>query len=263
MNTKIDLQCLNNTRDLGGIKTADGRSIKPNIFVRSGHLYNASLSDIAWLSDHVSLVIDFRTTQERGEKPDPVISNVKNIHLSILDTLAAGVSREEQSDEKAFAMVAQDPAGAREYMINIYRGFVTSDFSVAQYNRFLHLLLEPHEKAVLWHCTAGKDRAGFAAVIIQELLGVKRADIMADYLKTNEYLEAEVQELYKMVGRQMGSLNEKAEKALNYLFGAHREYLEAVYEAVEEKYGGFDGFIRDGLCISERERESLRQRALV
>ena len=263
MSTRIDLQRLDNTRDLGGMKTEDGRIIRSNLFVRSGHLYYASLSDLTWLSAHVGLVIDFRTKQERTEKPDPVIPGVETVHLPIFDSLAAGVSRDEKSDEKAFAMVAQDPARAKAYMIGTYRGFVISDFSVSQYKQFVHFLLDSREKAVLWHCTAGKDRAGFASVIVQELLGVKRVDIMSDYLATNKYLEAEVHQLYEMVGQQMGGLNERTEKALNYLFGAHREYLEAVYEAVEESYGGFDGFIRDGLRISEAEREVLRERSLV
>ena len=61
----------------------------------------------------------------------------------------------------------------------MYARFVNDDFSLSQYRRFIGLLSEPREKAILWHCTAGKDRTGTGAMFIQELLGVGREDIMA------------------------------------------------------------------------------------
>ena len=39
----------------------------------------------------------------------------------------------------------------------------------------------------LFHCTAGKDRAGFAAAITLIALGVSKADVINDYMKTNAF----------------------------------------------------------------------------
>ena len=188
-----------------------------------------------------------------------MFSGIDGIHLPIFESLAAGVSRDKKSDEEAFKMVAVDPERALDYMKCTYAGFVTSDFTRSQYQRFVKFLLEKHDKAVLWHCTAGKDRAGFASVIVQELLGVERAAIMEDYLKTNKYLQAEIQQLCEMTGRMLGGLDGTTERALEYLFGAHEEYLATVYSEITERYGGFDGFIKDGLGISDEERMSFRQ----
>ena len=65
-------------------------------------------------------------------------------------------------------------------MRSMYRKFV-GDYCVSRYSRFVQILLEDHDKAVLWHCSAGKDRAGVGAVIIEEILGVPRETIISDY----------------------------------------------------------------------------------
>ncbi|MCR4657452.1 MAG: tyrosine-protein phosphatase [Lachnospiraceae bacterium] len=50
----------------------------------------------------------------------------------------------------------------------MYHASAESDFAASQYARFIRLLMEPRENAVVWHCTAGKDRVGIGAAIIQE-----------------------------------------------------------------------------------------------
>ena len=249
---------LNNVRDLGGMRGADGRLILPGKLIRSGHLHPASEKDISRLAEMAAVIVDFRTDAERNEKPDPIIPGTQAVHLPVFERLAAGVTREEKSDEAAFAIVARDPEKARQFMIHTYAGFITSDFCVSQYRNFVSLLMKPHEKAVLWHCTAGKDRAGFASVIVETLLGVSAEDIMADYLSTNEYLREESHRLNEMVSRQMGGLDERMAKALDYLFGAQEEYLTAVYQAAEENYGSFARFLSDGLGISSSQQERLK-----
>ena len=262
MSELIKLQGMANTRDLGGMVGADGRKIVKGKLIRSGHLHDATQADIEQLSDRVGLVVDFRTEMERDEKPNPAVPGAEMLHLPAFESFAAGVSRDRESDKAAIAMAFQDPDNARKQMLGIYLRFVTNDFTIGQYRRFIRLLLEQRDKAVLWHCTAGKDRTGFAAVLIETLLGVDRAAIMADYLSTNTYLAEEVNALCAMVGESMGGLDERTDKALRCLFGAEEAYLAAVYEKADELYGGLDGYITDALGISEDERALFRSRYL-
>ncbi len=258
----LPLEKLQNTRDLGGIQTADGRVILPDSLIRSGHLCAASAADQAYISGAVGLIIDFRTEKERGEKPDPDISGTRYLHLPVFQDLAAGITRDETSDRRAFEIVAKDPLAARKYMIDTYLGFVTDAFCTEQYSRFLRCLLDVRERAVLWHCTAGKDRAGFAAALVLHLLGVARGDIIADYMKTNECNREEVRKLFGMVGRRFGGLTEETEEALSFLFEAKEEYLTAALGEAEERYGSLDGFIEKGLNFSAEDRTALRERYL-
>ena len=262
VSSRIALQKLSNTRDLGGMHTKDGRTIACGKLIRSGHLHLASPEDIAYISDHTELILDFRTENERQEKPNPVIPHAEILPLPIFERLLAGISRDEKSDKAALSMLAHNPDQARRYMMNTYLGFVTNEFAISQYRRFIELLSVPRKKAVLWHCTAGKDRAGFASVLVEEILGISRDDIMADYLKTNEYLADEISQLYAMVGQQMKNQDEHTETALHYLFGAHEEYLTALYEKTKDLYGGFDGFLEKAIGLSREKTDTLREQYL-
>lgn len=253
----VDIPGMNNTRDLGGMRTADGRVIRPNMLYRSAKL--SSLKDPAWFTEHVGLVVDMRSSKEIGEEPDPEIPGVEYLHLPIFEMQASGVTRDSESDRH---LRAPDPETALERMASVYARFVSDDFCLSQYRRFIRLLLEPREKAVLWHCTAGKDRTGTGALFIQELLGVGREDIMADYLITNEYLKDEVRQLADRMAERAGGMTEEEKKGIFAFLGAHEKYPLTVYARAEERYGSFDSFLRDGLGVCDADREALRRRYL-
>ena len=241
---KIEFEQLNNTRDLGGIVVQDGSTIIPDRLIRSGRLGIGSESDIERIGELVSVVVDFRSDNERSETPDPDIPGVENIHIPIIDDLAAGVSRDQKSDEEAFMMLANDPDGALEYMCRTYEGFVASE----------------SDKAVLWHCTAGKDRAGFATVIVLEILGADRDTITQNYLRTNELIEDDIQRMIGMFFRMTGAADPNTGVALKHMFSARKEYLEAAYDMVEKLYGDFGMFLNEGLGL--RDEDILRMREM-
>ena len=206
----VDIPGMNNTRDLGGMRTKDRRRIRSGMLYRSAKL--SDLKDPDWFKEHVSLVVDMRSSQEVGESPDPEILGVEYLHLPIFEMQASGVTRDEESDRRIGP--PPDPETAIENMAKVYARFVTDEFCLAQYRRFVRLLFEPREKAILWHCTAGKDRTGTGALIIQEILGVGREDIMADYLITNVYLKDEVSHFIDMIAEREGGMDENAKQAM-------------------------------------------------
>lgn len=126
----------------------------------------------------------------------------------------------------------------------------------------MHCLLQNTQKAVLWHCTAGKDRAGIAAALIEEILGVSRKDIVADYLKTNEYLKGDIEFLTRFIKKQAGTESSVADESLHFLLGADEAYINAYYAAVEEHYGSFDQMVRKGLRLTDEKIDALKNRYL-
>ena len=255
----VEIPGMNNTRDLGGMRTKDGRRIRPGMLYRSARL--EKLQDPEWFTEHVDIVVDMRSSQEVKEGPDPEIPGVENLHLPIFEMQASAVTRDEESERQMFGP-PPDAETALQRMAEVYTRFVTDDFCVAQYRRFIRLLFKPREKAVLWHCTAGKDRTGTGALFIQEILGVPREDILADYLITNEFLKEEIEGFVDMVAERSGGMDGNAREAMLAFMGAHERYPRAVWAAAEERYGSFDDFIRDGLGVSDFEREELRRRYL-
>lgn len=73
---------------------------------------------------------------------------------------------------------------AEAYMAGLYRAMMQSESALAAYRDFFDLLLAGPQ-TLLWHCSAGKDRAGIAAALVLCALGVSRQEIMEDYLLTN------------------------------------------------------------------------------
>ena len=258
---KLEFDKLHNIRDLGGMRNKDGYAIKNHCFFRAGHLSELSENDKKKLKENVRTVIDFRTDREREEKPDIVLENISYIHNPIIDSLTAGVTREKDADKKMIATLAAKPTEAKKYMCQMYRGFV-ADSAVSQYSKFIRSLIEHRKGAVLWHCTAGKDRAGIASVIVEEILGIPREDIIADYMSTNKYLEQDIAFLTGFVKQQLGVESDAVDAALHYLFGAEEEYIGAYYEAVEEKYGDFYTFIREGLGLSDTDIDEFKGKYL-
>ena len=188
MSTRIDFEKLGNTRDLGGMQTADGGTIAHGRLIRSGHFKDASPADLQKLAGMIHTDIDLRTPDECAESPDPVIPGVKYIHLPVMDSLTAGVTREKDADAYALERLVKSPENSLEYMSAIYEGFAKNDAANSSYSSFINILAGNESGAVLWHCTAGKDRAGMGAAIIEKLLGVSYEDITGDYLRTNAFI---------------------------------------------------------------------------
>ena len=99
MSILLEFEKLHNIRDLGGMKAYDGQEIKSGCFIRSGHLAALTVSDKEKLSSLINTVVDFRSDKERLEKPDVVIDGVEYIHIPIIDSLTAGVTREKEADK--------------------------------------------------------------------------------------------------------------------------------------------------------------------
>lgn len=262
---RIEFEKLNNTRDLGGLITKSGKKIRKGRLFRSGILVKASDSDIKKLQNLTELIIDFRSSKELIERPDPSIESVTYAHLPIIRELTEGITREKEASVSVTRKYAESPEGARQYMINIYKNFVIDDLPLGNYSKFINLLLEEREKGILWHCTAGKDRAGFGAVIVEEILGVDRDSIFEDYLYTNDCLKDEIKliTMHLMYKNNIDShdINKTLlfQNSIDYIFGAKKEYLLGLYEKIEEVYNDFDGFLKDGLKITEEQQARLRE----
>ena len=260
----IELEKLNNTRDLGGMKTADGREIKPGLLYRSGFLQRASEADIKKLSDlGLTAIIDFRADEESIEQPDPQIGTAVYIHLPAEDEELLGIERDKKSEKRFTEVlidrVVEDPNYAIRYMSGMYRRFINNSFTIGQYKKFLKILDES-TGPVLWHCTAGKDRAGFASILIEEILGVPREEIIADYLRTNEYIKEEAAFLVDMFSRMYAG--DFPKEAVKVFFSAHPDFIGALYEQAEEKYGSFEGYLTQALGVDEALRSRLQEKYL-
>lgn len=257
---KIECERITNARDLGGLVTKDARVIKDNLLIRSNMLYPATDHDIQLLKDHdVSLVIDFRNEQEIIEKPDPVIEGVQWENVPIVHDDVKGITHDEETDSSIFSAMNTDTVQESiEQMKLNYRGFLTTPFSIRNYRHFLHRVME-HDGGVLWHCTAGKDRAGCATILVLELLGVDKETIFQDYMLTKENLHSEMDALAEMYMKLEPRL--QLEPLMPY-FDTRKEYFDAAYQTIEEEFGGMEAYLTDQMGITPEQREAFQKKCL-
>ena len=240
------------------MNAADGRKIISGALVRCGNLSEVSEGDRAELALLADTVVDLRTDSERSEKPDVEIPGIIYHHIPVVNSLTAGITREKAADQEVFSRLGDKPEKARQYMCDLYHAIAESDFAAGQYARFIRIIMQRRSKAVLWHCTAGKDRAGVAAAIVEEILGVGRDDVIDDYLMTNEYLKEDIAFLTEFVKGQAGPDAVIKDEAMQYLFGARQDYIEEYYNTINSKYGSFDLFLRNGLKLTEEDLRELQ-----
>lgn len=262
MSRLIEFEGLSNTRDLGGMMAADGRCVRDGLLYRSEQLFFATEGDREKLDTlGIGKVFDFRSASERDEKPDPDIAGACNVHLPIIQDVRTGITRGDEGNARMIEVVMSgkaDIAFVDQHMRGMYAEFVTEPFAHAQYARFVDEAIAEAEqgKAVLWHCTAGKDRAGFAAVIMMEALGVSRDDIYADYLQTNECLAGSVDNIMAMVAKRLP--NAATAEALRHFFLADESYLRAAYDAIDDQFGSVNAFLEHALRIDAPKREEMQ-----
>ena len=262
---RLPLEGLQNTRDLGGLVMQDGRRIRWNRLIRSGELYGLTDADVEQLRLHqLRLVVDFRTPLERTQRPDPEIPGAANVHLPVLDEETVGVTREQQGADGLIRLLLRltaQPGGAEQYMAGVYGGAVTNAHALDMYRQFFELLLNQQEGAVLWHCSAGKDRAGMAAAMVLYALGASDELVMEDYLRVNDFTHTAIEGLAAQILAHSG--NEAAAEMSRELTGARPAYLQSALNKVKECYGSMDAFLEQAIGLTPEKRERLKQMYLI
>lgn len=240
MNTptrRLELLGSTNFRDLGGYVGHAGRQIRWRRLFRSDHLAELTPQDVAALSAlGLTRVCDFRGVQERMVHPCG-IPGAKVHALSIEPTVVQGM----QSLLAAGKVLT--PQVTVELMEQTYRDFVR-DNSPRFAELFAHLLHD--DSPLVFHCTAGKDRTGFAAALILTALGVPRTVVMQDYLLTNDFYR-----------QPKTSSTLASQEVLDVLWKVQARFLEAALQTVEAGHGDLDTYLSNAIGLGPAERRRL------
>jgi len=236
-----------NFRDLGGITGLNGKKIVTNRLLRSAALTEPMPPDY-----DLKQIIDLRTPKEISKSPDIVSQGVKYILADI--QMDGSVKGPSIGRLVFFGKVA----ACHTYLLNVYIGFVISKAAGTGFAAFINACANNPTGATLFHCVAGKDRTGFAAALILKILGAADTDIMADYLKTQEdrYL---ANKAFIAHYRRRGLYFKKQQEALAVIMGVKPDYLLAAFNTIDNIYGNFDGYLAQGLGITARVVQRLRE----
>ncbi len=254
---RLPLEGLDNFRDLGGYATADGRLVRWGRLYRSNDLSGLTRDDLEYLSRlGLKLVCDFRSDHERREKPDRAIGPEPPARLD-LPVEAEGVDPGALQEKIRTGGIAA--LGAEKLMRTAYRSFV-SDYSES-WAAMLRRLAQPESLPALVHCTAGKDRTGFAAALVLLSLGVPEETVFEDYLMTNRYRAAFQRFVLRWVPLYSFFRTEPDDLLLP-LLEARREYLQTSLDAIDELHGSLDAYLEQQIGVTPEIRAALHANLL-
>ncbi len=238
-----------NLRDLGGYKTRGGQVTAWGKIYRTGHLSGATDESLKILNDYgVQLICDLRSLRERTENPDQVPENTRYIETSIYE------------DDQLSAIFPKLLFNRASLGDQLGAGYIRMlDERPTRFAEIIDLVTS--NMPAMFHCTAGKDRAGLTAAMILSLLDVPRETIIADYalsnLASNDLFDDFMQSsaaTFKRIGIP--------QEQLRPLFAADPKWMEAALNHLDIQYDGVEAYLLNQGGLSREAIKRLRSEML-
>jgi protein tyrosine/serine phosphatase len=244
-----------NFRDIAGLPVSAGGTglvnptsnfglMRPGVFYRSSAL-TLSSPDLATVTSlGIGRDIDLRTPAEIAAAPDVVPTGTIYTNVNIFGLPGPPPITALITSQASVLNAGQSG----------YRTFVTDPTMRAGFGTVLVTLA--HDPGPdLFHCSDGKDRTGWTAVLLDSIAGVSPATIMTDYLASNTYLAKPISSQAAgilAVSPGLSGLN------FNQIFGVDPSYLQAALNQVNASYGSMYGYLTQGLGLTQADIYVLR-----
>lgn len=217
-NRIINLEGAYNVRDLGGFAAEDGGTVRKGLLFRSDELSGLTEADWSRIGSlGIKTIVDFRAKAE--------IARAKNGRPRQMRTLELGI---DCGDSRAILLAIGNGNGSQA-MKNVNRSLVR-DYSQI-FKEFFSLISDKGNLPLLFHCTAGKDRTGFAAAMFLSALGVSREDIFRDYMLSASGVN-------KKFSAALLAMPELAP-----VIAVRADYLLTAFEEIEASFGSLKDYL--------------------
>jgi protein-tyrosine phosphatase len=250
MNDAVALPCVvslegcSNFRDLGGYRVADGRRVRRGLVFRSAHLGGLTDADRVTLTGlGVRTIVDLRGVNEAAETPHALGGLGARVLAAAIEPRVGERIRLALADGRA------TPEVIAGFMTEHYRDYPGR--AVTAFRTLFATLSDASHRPMVFHCTAGKDRTGFAAALLLTALGVPWQTVIEDYLHTN----------LVWTGHE-GRYTELDPPTRSALVEARADYLEAAFAALRQDHGEIETFLETALGLDAACRQRLRDELL-
>jgi protein-tyrosine phosphatase len=248
----VELDGAANFRDLGGYQTVDHRQVKWGLVYRSEALGRLSDRDLTHLNNlGLRLICDLRTPSEIRRVPDRVPQNTR---------WAATPTREGDFDMSMLPTLLFN----RKIIPDLMRESYTQQLekSAVYFGAILSHFATPDNLPVVFHCSAGKDRAGLTAALLLGLLGVPEKTIVEDYTYSNLAYDTlyiayvnENKSLLRPFGIPM--------KELHPMLIADPKWMENALNFISTTYGSVQNYLLQAAGMDIEDLERIKENLLV
>lgn len=243
----VPLEQGSNFRDIGGYPGFGGKHVRWGMIYRSGGTPMLTDADVQRVRSLVGEMVDLRSSEERSLAP----TRVEGVNYS-----AVGYSMSRIS-----SLSPTTPST----MGSSYRNFPAM---LAPHMKIVFAKLLANQGAVVYNCSAGQDRTGFATAMVLSALGVPRDVILSDYHLSTTYRRPENEmprfdaaaQAANPVAAFFASYQKDPSAAVpRPLYDAnHRAFLEVALDEVETTWGSVDKYLAKEAGVGPAELARLR-----
>ena len=251
--TQLDFAGGTNFRELGGYEADEGKHVKWGQIWRgiptcklTGEADRAKLDALG-----LRLILDLRSTEEARREPDYVPDGARLVQICGLCA--------EDGHEIAFApgdidrLMASAPEGYNVPRV-LYRRMLTGNKAFKE----LFRALEAGETPILFHCSAGKDRTGVAAMLILLALGASDETICADYAQTNVCRRAEIEAVMQEHADEIAA-DPSCRNHYYRMAGVEPELAPFVLDTIRSQFGSAENYLEAEYGLTPARLMRLRR----
>jgi protein-tyrosine phosphatase len=252
MLSKLKLAGAPNFRDIGGYRARNGMILMDHRVFRSDRFFSLTEEDLNTVEKiGIRTLYDLRSEGERDLHPNrwPDGCAVDEFHGNIVSDIRS-------SHSSVFEPLRQNPcgSGARAMMMGIY-----TDMPATFAPLFGSLVnkIGDSKHPVLVHCTAGKDRTGFAIAVLMKILGVHNDDVYAEYLLSAKYrsVNAKDNDINILIKSQIGVT--PSDDILEEINGVNPDYLNMAFNRINSHYGSLKDYLKIACRIDDKSIDRM------
>lgn len=240
-------------RDLGGQRALDGRHVRHGLIYRGSALTDLTSQELAALEAlDLRLILDLRAQGEVSGKEDVVPAGTEYLRI-------AGMYDEDGNEQDfspaGIARIMETIADPSLFMRGLYASMMFG-------NPAMHALVERLQAGqvpLYFHCSAGKDRTGVCAALVLTMLGVSDADIVKEFLLTNQYRAS----IINLPPEQMPAwLPVEERETWARRNSVNKDDLLGALAAADARFGSREAYLREEYGLDAAALADLRNRYL-
>jgi len=252
----IEFEGVHNFRDFGGHAVPGGGAIRRGLLYRSGDHSLATNADLARISElHLAGIVDLRGRSERVKAPCRRAEGF-SAPVHFFDGETATMAPHVEAVAKS-----RTPEQIREEMVSRYFTLPFRPGLVDVYRQYIKMIAHT-DGPTLVYCSAGKDRTGVLAGVVQSLLGMHYDDILADYMLTNS-VRGQERRVAALRADLEGRFGPLTDEAIRVVVGVDPSFLEAAFQGIKERYPDMRDYAEDVLGCDVKQLSALKKRFLV
>ncbi|SFU55224.1 Tyrosine phosphatase family protein [Clostridium sp. DSM 8431] len=150
-----------------------------------------------------------------------------------------------------------DNIDINKFIVDSYKNMI---FNNSTLKEIVECIENEDRIPIVLSSTLGKDRATVYSAIILSILSIPRKVIIKDYISSNFYRKEFNENIMKVFVNK--GKNKRKLDILESILLAKYEYIDAVFNEIDKRYGNMDNYLEKEYGLTKRKRKEIKNRLL-